>query len=322
MATSTAQASISDGHVPHDSAASLPLQTAFIFLDYNLFFASTQVRNARCPPPKSKSRRRSRPRPGYGKAPASLSGGQGPKQPLARGSVTPCTNQTPSCDRPCGWSSRPPCAPCRRPSSSMFGQILAVVLQNAAILALDRLQHRHDRVGHGRLERAIALALKHRHRLVHRAAGGRAIDREQVVHAARSGSAVISPRLSVTARFTLRTTASASSIMEIKAFGLGSDLLILAVGSCRLMMRAPTFGMYGSGTTNVSPYALLKPDGHVARQLQMLFLIRADGHQLRLIQQDVRRHLHRIGEQAALMLSACLALLSLNCVMRLSSPIL
>ena len=39
--------------------------------------------------------------------------------------------------------------------------------------------------------------------------------------------------------------------------------------------------------------------GNVARQLQMLFLVNANGHKVRLIQKDIRRHQNGVGKQAA-----------------------
>ena len=57
---------------------------------------------------------------------------------------------------------------------------------------------------------------------------------------------------SVTARLTLRRMASGGSSREMKVSS-GSDLLILRVGSCRLMMRLPTLPKYPSGTVNTSP---------------------------------------------------------------------
>ena len=67
-----------------------------------------------------------------------------------------------------------------------------------------------------------------------------------------SGSKRISPSESVTARLILRRIVSASSSREMNVSS-GSDLDIFFVGSCRLIIFAPTFGIYPSGIVKTSP---------------------------------------------------------------------
>ena len=43
---------------------------------------------------------------------------------------------------------------------------------------------------------------------------------------------------------------------------------------------------------------LVELDGDVARDLDVLLLVLAHGHDVRVVDQDVRRHQHRVGEQA------------------------
>ena len=57
-----------------------------------------------------------------------------------------------------------------------------------------------------------------------------------------SGSKRTQASLSVTALLNFLRMVFSSSRMEMVAFGFVSDLLILLVGSCRLMTRAPAFG--------------------------------------------------------------------------------
>ena len=69
----------------------------------------------------------------------------------------------------------------------------------------------------------------------------------------RPSSYAIRPSLSVTARLNFFVITAGSSRIEIYEFGLVSDLLIFFSGSVRLITLPPTFGMYGSGSLNVSP---------------------------------------------------------------------
>ena len=75
----------------------------------------------------------------------------------------------------------------------------------------------------------------------------------RLVIAGLSSAAVTSRPESVTAVFTLSRMASGESARSIVPRGDSSDLDIFAVGSCRSITRAPTFGMAASGSVNVSP---------------------------------------------------------------------
>ena len=74
-------------------------------------------------------------------------------------------------------------------------------------------------------------------------------------------------------------------------------LLILAVGSCRSRILAVALTMCGSGTTNVSPNRRVEPLRQVAGELEVLALVLADRHVVGVVQQDVGRLQHRVGEQ-------------------------
>ena len=54
------------------------------------------------------------------------------------------------------------------------------------------------------------------------------------------------------------------------------------------MIRAPVLGIKGA----------VEADGNVPAELHMLLLVVPHGHQVRLVQQDVRRHESRVGEKA------------------------
>ncbi len=64
------------------------------------------------------------------------------------------------------------------------------------------------------------------------------------------------------------------------------------------MTRAPAAGMAASGTTRVVPEPVVEPDGQLAGQLEVLALVVADRHPLGVVEQDVGRLEHRVGEQA------------------------
>ena len=56
--------------------------------------------------------------------------------------------------------------------------------------------------------------------------------------------------------------------------------------------------MRGVGDHESLPVAVVEADGDLARQLQMLALVVTDGYGGRVVEQDVRRHEHRVGEEA------------------------
>ena len=116
-------------------------------------------------------------------------------------------------------------------------------------------------------------------------------------------------------------TFGSSSRLTIPA-GVDADLLIFAVGSCRSWIFAAPAGMYGSGTVNVAPEAGVEPLREVAGELEVLALVLADRHAVGLVEQDVGGLQDRVGEQADAWPGRvpCLAVLSLNCVIRLASP--
>ena len=57
-------------------------------------------------------------------------------------------------------------------------------------------------------------------------------------------------------------------------------------------------GMAASGTVKVGAVAVVEAHGHLARQLEVLALVVADGHRRGVVEQDVGRHEHRVGEEA------------------------
>ena len=67
----------------------------------------------------------------------------------------------------------------------------------------------------------------------------------------RSKRTQFSVSLSVTARLNLRMMSSGFSIRNTQPSGM--DLLILLSGAFRLMTRAPSLGIKGSGILNTSP---------------------------------------------------------------------
>ena len=101
-----------------------------------------------------------------------------------------------------------------------------------------------------------------------------------------------------------------------------ADLDIFAVGSCRSVIFAVSFTMYGSGTVNVGAERGVEPLRQVAGELQVLALVLAHRDRVGLVEQDVRGLQDRVGEQARreARSAPCLADLSLNWVIRLASP--
>jgi hypothetical protein len=55
--------------------------------------------------------------------------------------------------------------------------------------------------------------------------------------------------------------------------------------------------MCGSGTTRRLPEALVEPQREVAGDLEVLTLVLADGYLVGVVDEDVRGHEHRVGEQ-------------------------
>ena len=62
-------------------------------------------------------------------------------------------------------------------------------------------------------------------------------------------------------------------------------------------MRAVSCWITGIGTRERLAVAAVEPLGQVARQLDVLLLVVAHRHDVGLVQQDVGRHQHRVGEQ-------------------------
>ena len=63
------------------------------------------------------------------------------------------------------------------------------------------------------------------------------------------------------------------------------------------MTRAPTAGTAASGTVNGVAVAVVEPDGEVAGQLEVLALVVADRDAVGVVEEDVGRLQHRVGEQ-------------------------
>ena len=99
-----------------------------------------------------------------------------------------------------------------------------------------------------------------------------------------------------------------------------SDLLILAVGSCRSKIFAVAFTMCASGMVNVWPNLVLNRCARSRVSSTMLPLVLTDRHPVGLIDQDVGRLQDRIGEQTDARVAARAPVFSLNCVIRLASP--
>ena len=63
-------------------------------------------------------------------------------------------------------------------------------------------------------------------------------------------------------------------------------------------MRAPVFGNQPLGHDEGRRIEAVEAFGDVARELEMLFLVGADRHVIRVVEQDIGRHQARVGEQA------------------------
>ena len=86
------------------------------------------------------------------------------------------------------------------------------------------------------------------------------------------------------------------------------------------MTRAATFGTSGLGDDEGLAEAVVEPLGELPGELEVLALVVAHGHQVGVVQQDVRGHQDRVGEQPAADRPRCAAAFSLNWVIRRSSP--
>lgn len=69
------------------------------------------------------------------------------------------------------------------------------------------------------------------------------------------------------------------------------------------------------------PVYAVEPLRDISCQLQVLSLVLSNRNQIRLIQQNIRRHQRGIGKQSCVDVVRCFAHLSLNCVILFSSPI-
>ena len=72
---------------------------------------------------------------------------------------------------------------------------------------------------------------------------------------------------------------------------------ILLVGSWRSMIRAAVSGRLAVRHDERVAEAAVEAHGDVAGELEVLALVVADRHLVGLVEQDVGRHQHRIGEQ-------------------------
>ena len=112
-----------------------------------------------------------------------------------------------------------------------------------------------------------------------------------------SSSKTISRPESVTADLIFLTFTRGSSSSSTMPVGAEADLLIFAVGSARSAIR-PTGGQdvrLGHPERRAEPS--VEADRQVAGELQVLALVLPDRNPLRLVEQDVGRHQHGIGEQ-------------------------
>ena len=88
-------------------------------------------------------------------------------------------------------------------------------------------------------------------------------------------------------------------IVEYGDIGLlGIRLGHLARGILQAHYLGAHLGNIAIGHGERGRIQVVKPDSDIARQLQMLLLVHADRHQIRLVEQYIRRHEHRIVEQA------------------------
>ena len=86
------------------------------------------------------------------------------------------------------------------------------------------------------------------------------------------------------------------------------------------MIRPPTSGNCPSRHAERLAVAVVEALGDVAGELEMLALVVADRDEIGLVEQDVARHQHRVGEEARPRRTRCPSDFSLNCVMRPNWP--
>ena len=163
----------------------------------------------------------------------------------------------------------------------------------------DRVEQPDDRLGHVLLERAVAGAVVAGLDLRERLARGHRHDLDQVRDAGLvSGSWRTSRPESVTALLIFLRTTSGGSSDQDRALGgaaRGGHLLLrlLEIHDPRPDLRVHALG-HDEGLAEARVEAL----GDVARELEVLALVVADRDDVGLVQQDVARHQHRVGEQA------------------------
>ena len=63
-------------------------------------------------------------------------------------------------------------------------------------------------------------------------------------------------------------------------------------------MRAPTGGIVGLGDHERGAVPVVESGRDVTRELEVLTLVVADGHEVGVVGEDVGRHEHRVVEQA------------------------
>ena len=102
---------------------------------------------------------------------------------------------------------------------------------------------------------------------------------------------------SVTADFTFFVIALGSSSTRIVPWGESTDLLILAVGFWRSLIRAPTGGSVAFGHHERVAEPVVEPDRDVAGELHVLDLVLADGHLVGVVEEDVGGHEDRVVEE-------------------------
>ena len=91
---------------------------------------------------------------------------------------------------------------------------------------------------------------------------------------------------------------SGESSKKIRPAAVEALFDIFRSGACRSITRAPTAGIAAVGTTKVFAVAGVEADREVPGELEVLALVVADGHRVGVVQEDVGRHQHRVGEQA------------------------
>ena len=102
--------------------------------------------------------------------------------------------------------------------------------------------------------------------------------------------------------------------------GESTDLDILRSGCWRSITRAPDRGDGRLGDGEGRAVAVVEPDGQLAGELEVLALVVADRDPLGVVEEDVGGHEHRVGEQPAPGPPPGRWPLSLNWVIRRSSP--